>query len=152
MFLVFQGFAQQGNRTITLKLTDPKTKKSQNYLLNSFAYSCTRPRGDNQSLQYSPYDVYIVSVDFQQNADEFLLKWIGGQMNKADGVITVETKGNNESMRTITFRDALVGATSESFSSGEGYGYASTQVSIYIDNLTIDNVPIQYAAVDAKGN
>lgn len=152
LVLVLSAFGQQGDRTIRLKLTDSKSKKSQSYLLNSFAYSCTKPRGDGPSMGYSAYDAYIVSIDFQQNTDEFLLKWIGGQMDKADGVITVETTGEKKTLRTIAFKDASVGATSESFASGDGYGYASTQVSVYIDNLTIDNVPIRYTATKTNGS
>lgn len=147
---MLQGFAQQSNRKITLKLTDPKTKKSQNYLLSSIAYSCSRPRADSSFSQYSPYDAYVVSVDFKQNADEFLLNWMGGQLDRANGVITVEIEGNEKAVRTITFRDAVVGVTSESFTSGENYGYPGTQVSIYTDNLSIDNVPMHFTRPEGK--
>lgn len=150
MLFLLPVFGQQPDRTITLKLTDPKTKKSQRYLLNTFSYSCTRPRTEGPLNQYSPYDAYMVNIDFKQNADEFLLKWIGGQMDKADGIIMVETQGKEKALRTIAFKDALVGATSESFASGGSYGYSSTQVSVYITNLTIDNVPVSYTALDIK--
>lgn len=152
LFLSLPSFAQ-ADRKIKLQLTDPSSNKSQTYLLKTFAYSCSRPSEDSLYVKQYPYNSYMLSLDFKQDMDPFLLKWIAGDMNEADGLITVESENNQKATRTIAFKGGMAGVTSETFSSGDSY-YASAQVSVYTKRLIIDNVEmystIKKASADTK--
>lgn len=134
--------AQQISQRVKLKLSDPKTQTAQTYLLNSISYSHSQPYADSLYTKQNP-NTCSVNIDFKQNMDPFLLKWVSGEMKEADGVITVEAVDSGKQPRTIAFQGGTAAFTSESYISGDSY--LSAQMSIYINKLVIDGVVIYTA-------
>ncbi|WP_448634335.1 hypothetical protein [Pedobacter panaciterrae] len=93
---------QQAERVIKLKLTDPETKTSQTYLLNNVVYSYTKSQ-EIGGLAQDP-GTCAVSIDFKQDMDPFLLKWIAGEIKEADGSISMEATEIGKPARTIAFK------------------------------------------------
>ena len=126
-------FGQQTGRQINLKLTDPATKTSKSYVLNSMVYSYGKPSEDGSGS-------CSVSIDFKQDMDSFLLKWIAGEFKGVDGVITTEGSDLGRLSRTIAFKGATAANTAESFASTDGSPYV--QIALSVKTLMVDNVTI----------
>ncbi|WP_345229617.1 type VI secretion system tube protein TssD [Olivibacter ginsenosidimutans] len=152
MLFAVAAFGQQGDRKILLKLSNPKTKKTQSYELASVAYSFQRQVNDSLQASYLADNAYVISLELKKNADDFLLRWIGGEMNTLDGFITVEMEGVEKPLRTIAFKGGIANSTSESFTAGGSYDYSSTQLTLYVNNLTVDKVPMYDAQVKKPKN
>ncbi|ETZ22135.1 hypothetical protein [Pedobacter sp. V48] len=130
-------FGQQAERVIKLKLTDPETKTSQTYLLNNVVYSFTKSQ--ETGLAKDP-GTCAVSIDFKQDMDPFLLKWIAGEIKEADGSISMEATEIGKPTRTIAFKGGTSGNVAESFMASDRTSYI--QMSLYVRALIIDGVAI----------
>ena len=130
-------FGQQTERVIKLKLTDPETKTSQTYLLNNVVYSFTKSQ--ETDLAKDP-GTCAVSIDFKQDMDPFLLKWIAGEIKEADGSISMEATGIGKPPRIIAFKGGTSGNVAESFMASDRTSYI--QMSLYVRVLIIDGVAI----------
>lgn len=130
-------FGQQTERMIKLRLTDPETKTSQTYLLNNVVYSCTKSQ--ETGLAKDP-GTCAVSIDFKQDMDPFLLKWIAGEIKEADGSISMEATEIGKPPRTIAFKGGTSGNVAESFMASDRTSYI--QMSLYVRALIIDGVAI----------
>ncbi|QNL51698.1 hypothetical protein H8S90_09050 [Olivibacter sp. SDN3] len=141
-------FAQQAENEVKFVLTDPATNTSQTYQLRSVSYSCYHPSQDTIARSY---DTHMVNIDFKYSLDSFLLKWIAGETEQAQGKITVENKYNGKIIRTIVFDKAVAGNASESFAAGDSYSsYGSTQISVYTRKLVIDDVVMDRALSSSR--
>jgi len=129
---------QQAERVIKLKLTDPETKTSQTYLLNNVVYSYTKSQ-EIGGLAQDP-GTCAVSIDFKQDMDPFLLKWIAGEIKEADGSISMEATEIGKPARTIAFKGGTSGNVAESFMASDRTSYI--QMSLYVRSLIIDGVAI----------
>jgi hypothetical protein len=127
----FKAFSQQESRQINLKLTDPATKISKTYLLNSMVYACGR------SFTCS------INIDFKQDMDTFLLRWVAGEIKETEGVMTIEGADLGKQPRTISFKGAIADNTSESLVSRDSYSYI--QMSLTVKALVVDGVTIYTA-------
>lgn len=130
-------FGQQTERVIKLKLTDPETKTSQTYLLNNVVYSFTKSQ--ETDLAKDP-GTCAVSIDFKQDMDPFLLKWIAGEIKEADGSISMEATEIGKPPRIIAFKGGTSGNVAESFMASDRTSYI--QMSLYVRVLIIDGVAI----------
>ena len=130
-------FGQQTERVIKLKLTDPETKTSQTYLLNNVVYSFTKSQ--ETDLAKDP-GTCAVSIDFKQDMDPFLLKWIAGEIKEADGSISLEATEIGKPPRIIAFKGGTSGNVAESFMASDRTSYI--QMSLYVRVLIIDGVAI----------
>ena len=130
-------FGQQTERVIKLKLTDPETKTSQTYLLNNVVYSFTKSQ--ETDLAKDP-GTCAVSIDFKQDMDPFLLKWIAGEIKEADGSISMEATEIGKPPRIIAFKGGTSGNVTESFMASDRTSYV--QMSLYVRVLIIDGVAI----------
>jgi hypothetical protein len=126
-------FGQQANQQILLKLTDPATKTSKTYVLNSMVYSYGKPSGEGSAS-------CSINIDFKQDMDSFLLKWVAGEFKKTEGVITLDRADMGKLPRTIAFKGATAANTVESFASADSSPYG--QISLSVETLIIDNVTI----------
>lgn len=136
-------FARQSDNEIILTLTDLSMKSPKTYILKSLSYSCSNAAMDSAS-SYA-YDANAVSMEFRNNMDQQLLKWVAGKLKGAKASITVNNKESGKKMRSIVFENVSRGSSSESFSSGDGYGYVSAQVTIYTNKIIVDDVVIESA-------
>lgn len=148
-------FSQQPENEITLTITDGATKSPHTYRLNSITYSCSNTVSDSTSD--SAYDTQAVVIEFKNNLDQFLLKWMAGKLKRTKSSISIKDKGNGKTVRNISFENILRSASSESFSAGDRNYYTSAQVTIYTDKLIIDDVTIEVLApvkdkVEEKGS
>jgi len=130
-------FGQQAERGIRLKLTDPQTKTSHSYLLNNVVYSFTK--SPETGLVKDP-GTCAVSIDFKQDMDSFLLRWIAGEIEQADGSISMDATEIGKQARTIAFKGGISANVSESFMASDNTSYI--QMSVYVSALLIDGVAI----------
>lgn len=126
-------FGQQAGSQINLKLTDPVTKISKTYILNSMVYSFGKPAEGGSGT-------CSVSIDFKQDMDSFLLRWVAGELKETEGVITLDRSDVGKLPRTITFKGATAANTVESFAATDSSPYV--QLALSVKTLTIDNVTI----------
>lgn len=134
-------FAQQPENEITLTVTDGTTKSPHTYRLNSMTYSCSNTASD--SMSNSAYDTQAVIIEFTNNLDQFLLKWMAGKLKRTKSSISITDKSTGKIIRNICFENILRSSGSESFSSGDRNYYTSAQVTIYTNKLIIDDVTIE---------
>lgn len=134
-------FAQQPENEITLTIIEGPTKSSHTYALNSMTYSCSNTTLD--TTENSSYDAHAIAMDFTNNMDQFLLKWMVGKLKRTKSNITIKNKGTGKIIRNISFENILKGSISESFSSGDRNSYVSAQVTIYTYKLVIDDVEME---------
>ena len=134
-------FAQQPENEITLTVTDGTTKSPHTYRLNSMTYSCSNTASDSTSN--SAYDTQAVVIEFKNNLDQFLLKWMAGKLKRTKSSISIKDKGTGKTIRNVSFENILRSSSSESFSSGDRNYYTSAQITIYTNKLIIDDVTIE---------
>ncbi|MFC6100221.1 type VI secretion system tube protein TssD [Olivibacter domesticus] len=134
-------FSQQPENVITLTITDGTTKSPHTYPLNSMTYSCSNTASD--STGNSAYDTQAVVIEFKNNLDQFLLKWMAGKLKRTKSSISIKDKGTGKIVRNISFENTLRSASSESFSAGDRNYYTSAQVTIYTNKLIIDEVTME---------
>ncbi|MDN5284551.1 MAG: hypothetical protein JWR38_825 [Mucilaginibacter sp.] len=132
----FKAFGQQTNRQINLKLTDAATKTTRTYALNSMVYACGRAF------------TCSLNIDFKQNMDAFLLKWVAGEIKETEGVMTIEDADLGKQPRTIVFKGATADNTSESLVSRDNSSYI--QMALTVKSLVVDGVTIYTEAQKVK--
>lgn len=135
-------FSQQPENVITLTITDGATKSSRTFPLNGMTYSCSNTAALD-STSNSSFDTHVVVMDFTNNLDQFLLKWMTGKLKRTKSLITVKNKGTEKIIKSIAFENVLKSSSSESFSAGDRNSYTSAQVTIYTNKLVIDDITIE---------
>ena len=130
-------FAQQANRQIILKLTDPATQISQTYQISNTNYTYAKLYDDSQKKDQ---EACKVNMELKQDMDQFLLKWISGALKETEGLITIKAAGPGKRSRTIAFKGGKVATGSESFMIADSSSYPV--MSLYVRELIIDNVSV----------
>lgn len=141
MLCSFNAVAQnEAQAEVELKLTDKATNTSHSYKLYGASYSLNNPFYDASEGKLISNGSCSISMELGQNPDEFLLKWMAGQIKNTSGVITMVTVGDIKKPRRISFTDGQLAASSESFYiTGGG---TSTQMSFYVKTLAIDGTTV----------
>lgn len=137
----FNAIAQnEAQAEIELKLTDKATNTSHSYKLYGANYSLNNPFYSQDESKLINNGNCSISIELGQNPDEFLLKWVAGQLKNTSGVITMVTISDIKNPRKMTFTDAQPAASSESFYITSGN--TAPQMSFYVKTLAIDGTTI----------
>jgi hypothetical protein len=128
---------QEVKRTIEFRLTDPATKTSHTYRLNGANYllsnPLTVPTNGQQTLEAS----CSINLDLAQEVDQFLLKWVSGEIKDAIGVITLVSTSGSGKARSLVFTVSKVVGSSENFISADVD--TSTQISLFAKKVAVDD-------------
>lgn len=137
----FNAFAQnEAQAEVELKLTDKATNTSHSYKLYGANYSLSNPFYAQEEGKLINNGSCSISIELGQNPDEFLFKWMSGQLKNTSGVITVVTVSDIKKPRIIAFTDGQLAGSSESFYVTGGS--TSPQMSFYVKTLAIDGTTV----------
>ncbi|MBO9673139.1 MAG: hypothetical protein J7577_06830 [Sphingobacteriaceae bacterium] len=136
----FNAMAQnEAQAEIELKLSDQATNTIHSYKLYGAGYSLTNPFYEREGKLINNGNCSI-NIEFAQDPDEFLLKWMAGKLKNTSGEITMVTLNNVKKIRKMTFTDGRLAASSESFFvTGNG---TSPQMSFYVKTLAVDGTTV----------
>lgn len=143
LFLVLLGIQsrvsaqQEVKRTIEFRLTDPATKTSHTYRLNGANYLLNNPLTVPTEGQQAPEASCSINLDLAQEVDQFLLKWLSGEIKDAIGVITMVSTEGTRKTRSLVFTVSKVAGSSENFISADID--TSTQISLFAKKMAVDD-------------
>lgn len=120
---------------ITLNINDNTSKAMHSYKLIGANYSVSKSSGMQEDGSCT------LILELAQEADEFLLRWIAGNIKDIKGEVTIVDVTGVKKARKITFTDLNVASASESFYSAAG-AVSWPQISVYIKSLTVDGTNI----------
>jgi len=126
---------------LELKLTDKTSGTSHNYKLYGVNYSLSNPfyvEDDGKMINNGSCSIML---ELAQDADSFLLKWIGASVKNVSGEISVVAVDGIKKPRKITFTDGQIVGSSESFYSTVGAN-TPIQISVFVKTLAVDGIPI----------
>jgi hypothetical protein len=126
---------------LELKLTDKTANTSHNYKLYGINYSLSNPFYLQDESKLINNGSCSLMMELAQDADSFLLKWVGGSIKNVSGEISVIPIDGIKKPRKITFTDGQIAGSSESFYTTVGAN-SPIQLSIYVKTLVIDGTTI----------
>jgi hypothetical protein len=126
---------------LELKLTDKTANTSHNYKLYGINYSLSNPFYLQDESKLINNGSCSLMMELAQDADSFLLKWVGGSIKNVSGEISVIPIDGIKKPRKITFTDGQIAGSSESFYTTVGAN-SPVQLSIYVKTLVIDGTTI----------
>jgi hypothetical protein len=127
-------------RKIEFRLTDPATKTSQTYVLNGANYLLSNPLPVPTEGQQALEASCSINLDLAQEVDQFLLKWVSGEIKDAACIITMVSPDGSGKARSIAFTVSKVVGSSENFFSSDVS--TSTQISLFAKKVAVDDTVV----------
>jgi len=126
---------------LELKLTDKTSNTSHNYKLYGMNYSLSNPFYLQDDSELINNGSCSLMMELAQDADSFLLKWVGGSIKNVSGEVSIVPINGIKKPRKIVFTDGQIAGSAESFYTTLSAN-SPIQLNIYIKTLSVDGTTI----------